>query len=96
METLELVKDAAPRERLLEILKQDVSRLDRLITDISNASRLDAELSREPPAPFDLARLLRDIVAPLRGRSARQGAVTSDCCSGDGGDPCRSPAARAR
>ncbi len=63
VETLDLVKDAAPRERLLAILKQDVGRLDRLITDISNASRLDAELAREPPRSLDLAKLLRDIVA---------------------------------
>jgi hypothetical protein len=34
------------------ILKHDVGRLDRLITDISNASRLDAELSRDAPAPW--------------------------------------------
>ena len=63
VETLALVKDPAARERLLGILKQDVSRLDRLITDISNASRLDAELSRESPRPVALWRLLREIVA---------------------------------
>jgi two-component system sensor histidine kinase ChvG len=57
VETLELVKDAAPRERLLGVLKSDISRLDRLITDISNASRLDAELGRESPRPVDLTRL---------------------------------------
>ncbi len=69
VETLELVKDTAARERLLAILKQDVGRLDRLITDISNASRLDAELSRESPRPVAVTRLLRDIVAlyePMR------------------------------
>jgi two-component system sensor histidine kinase ChvG len=63
VETLDLVKDAAPRERLMGILKQDVGRLDRLITDISNASRLDAELSRDRPRPMDMGKLLRDIVA---------------------------------
>ncbi len=61
VETLDLVKGAAPRARLLAILQQDVGRLDRLITDISNASRLDAELARESPKPLDLARLLADI-----------------------------------
>jgi len=60
VETLDLVKEPAARDRLLAILNQDVGRLDRLITDISNASRLDAELSRERPRPFDLARLLGD------------------------------------
>jgi len=44
VETLDLVTDPAARQRLFGILKQDVGRLDRLITDISNASRLDAEL----------------------------------------------------
>ncbi len=63
VETLDLVKGAAPRARLLAILQQDVGRLDRLITDISNASRLDAELARESPKPLDLARLLADICA---------------------------------
>lgn len=63
VETLELVKDPKARERLMGILKQDVSRLDRLIGDISNASRLDAELSREHPRRIDLGRLLGDIVA---------------------------------
>ncbi len=62
VETLELVKEGPGRDRLQAILKQDVGRLDRLITDISNASRLDAELSRESPRPVALLRLLRDIV----------------------------------
>ncbi len=61
VETLDLVKAPGPRARLLSVLQQDVDRLDRLITDISNASRLDAELSRETPTPLDLARLLADI-----------------------------------
>ncbi len=63
VETLPLVKAAAPRERLLKILTQDVGRLERLITDISNASRLDAELARESPTPFDLGRMLADTCA---------------------------------
>jgi two-component system sensor histidine kinase ChvG len=62
VETLELVADQKPRDRLLAILKQDVGRLDRLITDISNASRLDAELSREQPRPIVLGKLLREVV----------------------------------
>ncbi len=63
VETLELVSDPAAKARLTAILKQDVQRLDRLITDISNASRLDAELSRDQPRPIDLEQLLGDIVA---------------------------------
>jgi two-component system sensor histidine kinase ChvG len=58
VETLDLVSDAAAQARLTDILKGDVGRLDRLITDISNASRLDAELWREAPKPLDLGHLL--------------------------------------
>jgi two-component system sensor histidine kinase ChvG len=72
IDTLPLVKDETKRERLNAILQQDIQRLDRLITDISNASRLDAELSREPPRAFDLARLLSDFVAHYNA-SARKG-----------------------
>jgi two-component system sensor histidine kinase ChvG len=63
VETLDIVKDVPARERLLRILAQDVGRLDRLITDISNASRLDAELARESPRNLDLGRLAADICA---------------------------------
>ncbi len=61
VETLELAPTPQAQERLLPILKKDVDRLDRLITDISNASRLDAELSRETPRAVDLGRLLTDL-----------------------------------
>lgn len=63
VETLELAPTRQAQERLLPILKKDVDRLDRLITDISNASRLDAELAREAPRTIDLGRLLQDIAA---------------------------------
>jgi two-component system sensor histidine kinase ChvG len=62
LETLDLVQDKDKRDRLTAVLQQDVRRLDRLITDISNASRLDAELSRDRPRPVDLAALLTEIV----------------------------------
>ncbi len=62
LETLPLVKTAAQREKLTSLLQQDVRRLDRLITDISNASRLDAELNRDRPRPIDLTVLLTEIV----------------------------------
>jgi len=54
----------------MDILQQDVTRLDRLVTDISNASRLDAELSREAPRAFDLAALMQELTG-LYGASAR-------------------------
>ncbi|MGB8312926.1 MAG: sensor histidine kinase [Aestuariivirga sp.] len=58
VETLAMVKTDEQRARLVEIVKHDVRRLDRLITDISDASRLDAELARAETNPVDVARLL--------------------------------------
>jgi two-component system sensor histidine kinase ChvG len=64
LETLDMTAPGSPaREKLAAILKQDVRRLDRLITDIANASRMDAELSRDQPKAVDLGRFLADIVS---------------------------------
>ncbi len=63
VETLPVAKSEQSRERLLEVIKHDVQRLDRLISDISDASRLDAELQRQESAPVDLAKLLNTVVA---------------------------------
>ncbi|HLK80952.1 MAG TPA: sensor histidine kinase [Xanthobacteraceae bacterium] len=63
VETLPLAKTDASRSRLLAVLKHDVQRLDRLISDISDASRLDAELQRQEAAPVDLHQLLVAVVA---------------------------------
>jgi two-component system, OmpR family, sensor histidine kinase ChvG len=62
-ETLPLAKNDDSRERLMEIIKHDVKRLDRLISDISDASRLDAELAREDATAVDMAELLRTTVS---------------------------------
>lgn len=62
-ETLPLVKTEDSRERLMEIIQHDVRRLDRLISDISDASRLDAELVREDAEPVDMDELLRATVS---------------------------------
>ncbi|MFO1032798.1 MAG: sensor histidine kinase [Hyphomicrobiales bacterium] len=72
VETLAFVKTDEQRQRLIDIVKQDVKRMDRLITDISDASRLDAELSRTDSSPVDIARLLGAIVL-LSNETAKQG-----------------------
>jgi two-component system sensor histidine kinase ChvG len=72
VETLDLVEDPAARDQLTAILKGDVGRMDRLVTDISNASRLDAELWRESPKPLDLGQLLTRL-AGLYGEAANPG-----------------------
>ncbi len=58
IETLARVEDPARASRLLAIITQDVARLDRLITDISDSSRLDSELSRSRYEIVDMARIL--------------------------------------
>jgi two-component system, OmpR family, sensor histidine kinase ChvG len=63
VETLPLAKTDESRARLLAIIQHDVRRLDRLISDISDASRLDAELQRQESAPVDFAKLLSTLVA---------------------------------
>jgi two-component system sensor histidine kinase ChvG len=65
VETLPRVKSEPSRLRLMEIMQHDVRRLDRLISDISDASRLDAEMARNDLAPVDLAQLVRAVVAML-------------------------------
>jgi two-component system sensor histidine kinase ChvG len=66
VETLPIARTETSRERLLEVIQHDVRRLDRLITDISDASRLDAELAREVADRIDVKKLLTDLVAAAR------------------------------
>ncbi len=63
VETLPIARSEDSQQRLLAIVKHDVRRLDRLISDISDASRLDAELARADIAPIDLARILGTVVS---------------------------------
>lgn len=62
VETLPLAKKPGDRERLVKIIHHDVRRLDRLISDISNASRLDAELAREKAENVDIEGLVQAMV----------------------------------
>jgi two-component system sensor histidine kinase ChvG len=62
VEMLERTKDGDSRERLVQVIRNDLKRIDRLITDISDASRLDAELSRGHSQPLDVGRLLQTLV----------------------------------
>ena len=61
IETLRRVEEPAQQRKLLGIIAEDVVRLDRLISDISDASRVDAELSRTATEPLDVVRLLRTL-----------------------------------
>jgi two-component system sensor histidine kinase ChvG len=62
IETLRRIEDADKQRRLLAIIAEDVGRLDRLISDISDASRVDAELSRAATEPIDVAPILATLV----------------------------------
>jgi two-component system sensor histidine kinase ChvG len=77
VETLPIARNEASRGRLLEIIQHDVRRLDRLITDISDASRLDAELARDDATRIDLKELVSDLVglAQQAGRQKRKVAI---------------------
>jgi two-component system, OmpR family, sensor histidine kinase ChvG len=64
IETLMRIEDPARRKQLLTIIGQDVMRLDRLISDVSDASRVDAEMSRVTVRPVDvvpIARMLKEL-----------------------------------
>ncbi|WP_027257308.1 sensor histidine kinase [Leisingera aquimarina] len=68
--TLRMVHRDDQREKLMEVIEHDVRRLDRLVSDISNASRLDAELVKEEEEDFDLLAMLGNLNQYL-GEDAR-------------------------
>jgi two-component system sensor histidine kinase ChvG len=67
VETMPLAKSDESRARLLGVIQHDVKRLDRLISDISDASRLDAELARGDSEPVDTLRLLETVTSVANG-----------------------------
>jgi len=68
VDSLERVSDPAPRAQLLDVIRQDVRRLDRLVVDIAEASRLDAELSRARFEPVDIGGLIETMLPTWEGR----------------------------
>jgi two-component system sensor histidine kinase ChvG len=62
VETAVRIQDPVKQQRLLSIILDDIERLSRLISDISDASRVDAELSRDTMEPIDLGAMLRALV----------------------------------
>ena len=68
--TLRMVKRQDQREKLLDVIEHDVRRLDRLVSDISNASRLDSELVKEEEEEFNLLEMLDNLNQYL-GEDAR-------------------------
>lgn len=72
--TLRLAKREDQRAKLLDVIDHDVRRLDRLVSDISNASRLDSELVKEEEETFDLLKMLGNLTEHL-GMEARSKGV---------------------
>ncbi|MEO0865948.1 MAG: ATP-binding protein, partial [Pseudomonadota bacterium] len=68
--TLRMIKREDQREKLLDVIEHDVRRLDRLVSDISNASRLDSELVKEEEEPFNLMKMIENLSQYL-GEDAR-------------------------
>lgn len=84
LETVARSEDPADRERLLAVMAQDVRRLDRLISDITNASRIDAEMARAATESVDLAELLRTIAELYEDRLLPSGlAIDLDLPEGE-------------
>ncbi|WP_373355765.1 ATP-binding protein [Pseudoroseicyclus sp. CXY001] len=71
--SMRMVKREDQREKLLEVMEHDVRRLDRLVSDISNASRLDAELVKEEEETFDLLKMVANINDFLGDDARRRG-----------------------
>ncbi|MCZ4259567.1 sensor histidine kinase [Limimaricola sp. G21655-S1] len=71
--SLRVVKREDHREKLLDVIEHDVRRLDRLVSDISNASRLDAELVKEEEESFDLLKMLSNLNDFLGREAALKG-----------------------
>lgn len=63
LDTMQYVHDADKKQQLLTVAKHDIMRIDRLIGDISNLSRIDAEMSRETSEPINLVSMLNDLVS---------------------------------
>jgi two-component system, OmpR family, sensor histidine kinase ChvG len=70
IDTLERVEEPDLRKQMLEVIRHDIQRLDRLVVDVAEASRLDAELSRARFEEVDLGALIESMLPMWEGRSA--------------------------
>jgi two-component system sensor histidine kinase ChvG len=74
IESLPRVEDPELREKLTDIATHDVRRIDRLVSEISDASRIDAEMSRATLERIDMAQLVRSIIGSREDRAENRGA----------------------
>ena len=71
--SLRFVKKDEQRDKLLDVVEHDVRRLDRLVSDISNASRLDSELVKEEEEEFNLLKTLSNLCQYLSQQAGEKG-----------------------
>ena len=69
---LDRIEDPALRKQLLDVVRHDVVRLDRLVVDIAEVSRLDAELSRARFEPVDMGRLVESLLGLWERRASER------------------------
>jgi two-component system, OmpR family, sensor histidine kinase ChvG len=92
VETLPIARTDDSRRRLLDVIQHDVRRLDRLISDISDASRLDAELARADMKTVDISSVLQAVVGVAQGVERGDGVrVTLDIAHPPAAEPGRKP-----
>jgi two-component system sensor histidine kinase ChvG len=72
VDSLDRIEDPALRHQLLDVVRQDVHRLDRLISEIAEVSRLDAELTRARFEPIDLARMIESLLPGWEPRATER------------------------
>ena len=73
LESIDRTDNPEQKRHLMAVIAQDIGRMDRLISDISNASRIDAELAREESETVDLAALLQTLIAMRQGDNGAPG-----------------------
>jgi two-component system sensor histidine kinase ChvG len=71
--TMRVAKREDQRDKLLDVIDHDVRRLDRLVSDISNASRLDSELVKEEEESFNLVKMLSNLTEYLAQEARAKG-----------------------
>ncbi len=86
-DTLRVARTDEQREKLISIIQQDVSRMDRLITDISKASKVDANLARETAQTLDVVEIIENIVDFYAQTSSGDGPQVKNITAISGGDP---------
>lgn len=86
-DTLRVAKTDEQREKLISIIQQDVSRMDRLITDISKASKVDANLARDTAQTLDVSDIVENITDFYAQTSSGDGPQLRNVTEDDLGEP---------